>query len=470
MGASLAVQEFQAGQALASPSRWSRWLLGGAFLTFFLGTAGLFFWGPWLYPIENGRGRLVVFLIAVHLAFAVGYARAIRGRPRPSRRPMSVNRLVLVASVVDLILLFPTSALNTGSWIPWPSLAMRDLAAAYTGSLSAREAGTPYVNYVRMFAAPLLALIVPLGVYYWHQLRRATQFLMAASVVGNIALFVAMGANAGAAQWMALFPWFVLAAHLTGLRPLDRRRVSWAAGVQAVSIGIFALLFTASMNQRTGSFAKHGVIPGINAQVSVTPGTVTTPPPSRPAAAVTSPAPVADASADAELRGAARVGAEGLAGYFTQGYYAVYLSLQEPFVPAYGVGNSVFLQRQVAKVLGSTDILQRSYPERIQARGWNSYGYWATIYPWIASDVTFPGTVVVFLLVGWLAGRVWLDAIGGGNVFAIAFLGQVLILLYYVPAHNKVMHSGEGVFAFWGLFAVWLATTRTSRHGQRTGQ
>jgi heme A synthase len=42
----------------------------------------------------------------------------------------------------------------------------------------------------------------------------------------------------------------------------------------------------------------------------------------------------------------------------------------------------------------------------------------------------------------------------------------MLILLYYVPAHNKVMHSGEGLTAFWGLFALWWLSR--ARRGDRT--
>jgi hypothetical protein len=167
-------------------------------------------------------------------------------------------------------------------------------------------------------------------------------------------------------------------------------------------------------------------------------------------------------------RSEAEIGADGLAAYLTQGYFAVYLSLHEPFVPCYGVGHSVFLQRQVSRVTGNPRFLDCAYPLRIQSSGWRATGFWATIYPWIASDVTFPGTVLAVLLIGWLAGRVWLDVLGGENVPAVAMLGQILLLLYYFPAHNKVMHSGEGVFAFSVLLAVWVVSRQTRSAVART--
>ena len=70
--------------------------------------------------------------------------------------------------------------------------------------------------------------------------------------------------------------------------------------------------------------------------------------------------------------------------------------------------------------------------------------------------MTFPGAVSVVGVIGWLAGRVWVDVLGGRNPWAVALFGQVLLMLYYFPAHNKIMHSGEGVAAFAVLLGAWL--------------
>jgi hypothetical protein len=412
--------------------------LGAAFIAYFGGTATLYFWGPWEYPMPLGSGRLILFLIAVHVAFAVGYLRGIRGRPHQALVGVSIEKIVLAAAVAELLLLVPTSHFNTGQWFPNPWAAAEDLAAAYTSSIARRETGTPYANYVRMMLTPLLVLAVPLGVFYWRKLTRMTRALFTASVIGSIALYVSMGANAGAAHWMAMFPWFVLAGHLSGVQRLDRRGWIWALAVQLLSACLFVVLFSATMVQRTGSFAKYGYLPGIGAEVDHPRRT-----------------PVRDKG-----RSNAKIGADGLAGYLTQGYFAVYVSLHEPFVPCYGVGNSVFLQRQLARLTRSDLFLECSYPVRIQEKGWQASVYWATIYPWLASDVTFPGTVVVVFFVGWLAGGVWLDVLGGRNPIAVGLLGQVLVLLYYVPAHNKLMHNGEGVFGFSVLLFAWVWTRR----------
>ena len=420
-------------QTTERPALGFRLLLGSVFLAYFAGTAILYFVGPWHYPMEEGQRTFIAFLVAVHIAFAAGYAGGIRAIPARAALVVSVNTIVLAGVVAELLLLFPTSAFSTGSWIPLPWSAIQDLGAAYTMSLTLRDSGTPYVHYVRIIIAPLLAAAVPLGVFYWNTLGLLTKVLLCASVAGTIALSVAMGANVGAAQWMVIFPWLVVASHLAGVHRLSLRGWMKLGAVQVLAVVLFLALFSATMVQRRGSFAKRGYMEGITAEIETE--------------------PAARAS-----RSAVEIGADGLAAYMTHGYFAVYLSLQEPFEPCYGVGNSVFLQRQLTRLTGNTRFVSCSYPARIQSKGWNATNYWATIYPWIASDVTFPGTVLVILLIGWVAGRVWLDVLGGRNPVAVAFFGQLLVMLYYFPAHNKIFHGGETAFAFCSLFLGWLLT------------
>ncbi|MEZ5319805.1 MAG: hypothetical protein R2752_20555 [Vicinamibacterales bacterium] len=409
---------------------------GAALLGYLIVTVLLFFFGPWRYPVEDAT-RLVWFLVAVHVALAGGYLVGIRRRPAPGGR-FAVAGMAAFCVVCSLIVLLPTSLLNTGSWIPNPFSAASDLGGAYARSLALRERATPWVNYARILVAPALAAMLPLCVFFWHRLSRVLRAGFVLATCGALALGVAMGINAEAAQFVLLFPWFVLAAHVSGARRLDPRR--WAvAAVVAVLAGILLVaLFATSMNVRAGSFARNGYLPGIEATLKGRPADIEQQWP--------------------DTRPAWRVAVDGLAGYLSHGYYAVYLSLREPFVPMYGVGNSVFLQRQVARLLGTDTLPNRSYPARIEARGWNAYGYWATVYPWIASDVGFPGTVVVMFVAGLVFGMVWADVVVAANPWAVAFLGQVLTFMYYVPAHNKVMHSGEGVVAFLTLGLLWAAS------------
>ena len=158
-----------------------------------------------------------------------------------------------------------------------------------------------------------------------------------------------------------------------------------------------------------------------------------------------------------------RIGAVGLTSYLTQGYYALYLSLDEPFVPMFGVGNSMFLYRNAAKLTGIDEIQDMPYPARIERRyGWDAYSDWSSIYPWIASDVSFPGTILVVFLIGRVFALSWLDTLKGANPFAVAIFAEFIIMLFYFPANNQVLQSGETLTSFVVILLLWLRTRRKS--------
>jgi hypothetical protein len=148
----------------------------------------------------------------------------------------------------------------------------------------------------------------------------------------------------------------------------------------------------------------------------------------------------------------------GLDIYLTQGYYALSLSLQEPFFPMYGFGNSTFLHRQAARITGDARILELPYPVRIEKYGWDAQGLWSSIYPWIASDVSFPGTILVVFLIGRLFALSWLDTLRGDNPVAVVMFSIFVIVLFYFPANNQMLQSGEGFTAFWGTLILWHRT------------
>jgi hypothetical protein len=156
--------------------------------------------------------------------------------------------------------------------------------------------------------------------------------------------------------------------------------------------------------------------------------------------------------------GAMRTGTVALSFYLTHGYYGLYLSLEKPFVPMFGVGHSLFLTQQAVRVTGNEQIGKLSYPRRIEEDGWDALGLWSSIYPWIASDVSFPGTVLVVFLIGRLAALAWFDCLSGRNPFAYGMLAQFAMMFLYFPANNQTSQFGEGFTAFWGILIAWLVT------------
>jgi hypothetical protein len=102
------------------------------------------------------------------------------------------------------------------------------------------------------------------------------------------------------------------------------------------------------------------------------------------------------------------------------------------------------------------DLEERPYPIRAEAKGWDAYGRWSTFYAWVASDVTFPGAIVLMALIGRVLSATWIDTLDGRNPMAVAMFAQLVILLMYLPANNQVGQSGGSLVAFVGILMLWL--------------
>ena len=146
--------------------------------------------------------------------------------------------------------------------------------------------------------------------------------------------------------------------------------------------------------------------------------------------------------------------------YVTNGYAGLSASLEQEFVWTYGLGNSIALQTYASQYLAVQDVMPRSYIVRAEkATGWRTLTYWSTIFPWLASDITFPGCGVVFFLLGVLYPRVLCRALYSRCPLSASLLFYLNILLIFVPCNNQLMQTRWQMLGFVGtLLGYWLAT------------
>jgi hypothetical protein len=393
-------------------------------------TVVLFMIGPWEYPVES-TFSLYAFLALAHLAFLLGYLSAAFRQPVGYAGKFTTCRLVKASVLVSLILLLPTSRFRTGRFIPDIIGGITDPGGAYAQSLTMREGGEPIIEYIRIFLGPLLYMALPLTVFYWDQLSRKVRIAGVISILGMVALFIAMGTNKAIADTVLLVPCLMFAACCAGRLKLSRKKIVRIGAASLLSFLLFLGYFGLAVSSREGSPVAEGYFLSAHTRVD---------------------------EDNFLIRNLPRAPAAALIGldiYLTQGYYALSLSLQEPFVPMYGVGNSMFLYRQAARITGDAGITERPYPVRIEKYGWDAQGLWSSIYPWIASDVSFLGAILVVFLIGRLLAQSWLDTLRGDNPLAVVMFSIFVIMLFYFPANNQMLQSGEGLTAFWGILILW---------------
>lgn len=404
------------------------------------GTVALFAFGPNPFFIVDGT-RLYVFLFFAHAALFLGYLsgafRRTGGITRGHWKSEAVKWLA-VAVALELILFFPTLQTRTGTLIPDILGSLANPGDAYGRSQEIRLATFPIVEYLRVLAGPLLILTIPFTAFYWSILGRRLRLLAAGAVAAQIVMYVCMGTNKVLADVLILVPSMVVAAHFAGLTRLRRVHLLIAAVVLVTAFGLFFSFFSQTQQTRSGA--------------ALSSADFESPPLGLPALE-----PYFARMPDPVQRGV-----YGLSFYLTHGYFALYLSLDLPWIPTYGLGNSMFLYRQVEKVFEGWEISKLPYPVRLESYGWNAYQNWSTIYTWLASDVSFPGVIVLVFLIGHLFAKAWLDATWARDPVAVSMLGQFVIMIAYFSANNQCLQSGEGFSAFWATLVLWMARSMRS--------
>jgi hypothetical protein len=143
-------------------------------------------------------------------------------------------------------------------------------------------------------------------------------------------------------------------------------------------------------------------------------------------------------------------------GYLTGGYYGLSLSMQQPFVWTYFVGNSYSLTVLLSRFLGLPVTVMDSYPYRSgMETGW-AETKWHSIFPWFASDFTFIGTLFLFSFVAYIYAVAWKEAYLYRNPISVLLFSTLTLGLIYVPANNQLFHSPEGVLSTMTIMIVWI--------------
>lgn len=146
-----------------------------------------------------------------------------------------------------------------------------------------------------------------------------------------------------------------------------------------------------------------------------------------------------------------------LINYLSQGYYGLSLCLQLPFEWTFGIGNSFALMSYAEQYLGMYGIFERTYPARMEAEfGWPAKMFWHTFFPWVASDITFPGAIILMFVIGRIFAKSLWDGIAKGSVLGASVFYFIATLIFYLPANNQLMQTRKMMIGFVGLLALWM--------------
>ena len=417
---------------------WARLLPIVVVVTYLTGTVLLFAFGPWPWRVQNGT-YLYVLVTLIHVALLLGFVLALVRPPGGYRARITPDSLVRVSVVANLVLLPFVSYSRSGSWVPDVIRGLTDPGGAYQSSLLLTEGQASIAMYLRILVAPLLYLAIPIGIYYWGRTGWGLRIGVIAVALSTVALMVSIGMRAYIADMLIFLPWLLLAAHISGVT--RRSRAAWASmiGLGVLACAAFFAYFALTNVARTGGKIVVAVEP------------------------LSYERPDEDNPLLSAVPDDWRQGVLGATLYFAGGYYVLDRCLSKPWKPTYGLGHSRFLVRNASRFLRSEEFARRPYTAQVEREdGINAWMWFSTIYPWIASDVSFPGVVPVVFLIGWAFGLAWSDCLRGTNPLAPAALSLLLMVVFWFPALNRVQ-DGEAMVAFWVILIAWLYTRRTAR-------
>lgn len=424
------------------PTFWARVLPILYFELYLNFTVVLFAFGPWPWPVKNPV-KLYGFLACAHLALLLGYMCAAFRRPAAYNGRWTVEGVVKASLIVSALLLLPTVWFRTGAILPDLGAALADLGRTYEETNRLRAEGKPFVEYVRIAFGLWLSWLLPLSVFYWKRLGAGVRIASLSVIGSSIVMWIALGTNKGIGDVVLLIPAMLVAGHLSGISRLSlAQAVALAVVVGLLAVG-FVTFFSAAIasRQRSDEVSDTFAVLDIRAD----------------------PSNVFMRYVPRNMQSAVR----GLAMYLNVGYYGLSLALEKPFLPTWGVGSSPVTIRQAERFLGEGSVARRTYPYQIEMDGWDANGLWSSFYPWIASDVSFPGTIVVVFLVGYNFGLAWVDSLRGANPFAVAMAANFVIMLYYFPSNNQLFYSMETGVASIVTFVLWRLSRKTPREGSR---
>lgn len=375
---------------------------------------------PWRYNINNSVNILVLFCM---LSAILGYISC--GSKTVKGEIITPRNFIRYAILTSIILFLPTYISQVGYTLPDLRLSLGEL---YSNSDLTLDSSSSPIAYIRMAFGWLIVGLLPCTIIFWKNLSSLMRTLAILALILNISVYIFTGTN------KLLFDYLIISFSSLALFKFKQSNLlkNIVGSIIVILLAAAVLLFfSKTQEERSGASAQYGVFPAANAVAFGLPDAPST----------------------------LRIGIYGLTGYMTQGYYALGLSLDEPFIWTYGVGSSTFASRQVDRIL-NTNISDQTYPARIEDYGWNRYNYWSSLYSWLASDFTFYGVPIVFFMMSFLVRLSLNTTIKYLNPIALSLYCQLLIGLYYAYANNQLLQSGESMFSLIITFILLFFTPK----------
>lgn len=419
----------------------------------------LFLTGP-LVSEAPDLTTLVIFVLANYFAFALGTSTSslmiakkryhlvdMKWKPSKLQKALILlGSLYLIVFGVNFVSDFGVSSVSD------MILSVLSPGASYQNKLEVFEAQSAesYVNRITQILTIFslaFAAVVPFGAYAWKNLSRNHRLIFVLGIAVYLLSFLAIGTMKGLGDISIFLVAGLIARNASETLAGTAGAKDPRKGISRSRLGVRLFVIT---------LFSCGAIYMIGLQISraETFGIVYSP-------------VVGDVSGtffDRLFGQEVAFGIYSVLAYPSHGYLGLANNLGQPFEFAYGAGISPAFESYRHQFFGGASNIDSVYLFRTEAAtGWPARMYWSTIFPWLASDLSFWGTPFFMFFLGWLLTRVWASCVATGSALSLAALGHVALAIAFVPANNQVLSSRVGLWVCASLFAIWLVKTLARR-------
>jgi len=417
-------------------------------------TLVVFNFGPINYKLPSPE-IFWSLIISYHLAFLLGYiiAYIVRSQPQAYFGKFEIGihfklrlfYIVLLLAIVSSLLSFKgvgsiLDLLNPFFWIESAINGVLNPGEAYNEKMervTSDVTGNKLLNIGLFFIAFSKIILVPFIIFFWSRLSLQIKSLSVFVTLLPVLSSLSHGTNKGVFDFVILYGFslvifFLYHKHKFGFYGVGKRKFFFI--VMFLTFFGSLTFFGTAMSERGGDLRYIETIDPLN-NIKVNDDAVL------------------KSKDDFIYYTYAWLGS-----YIVQGYYGFSLAVTQDFDTTFGVGNSVFLTRNVEGLLG-IELRNKTFQYKID-KWWGESSQWHSFYSFFANDFHFVGVVFVCFLIAFLMAKVWFSFIETGNVFAGAMMAIFAVLIIFIPANNQVFGFLDGLSAFFWTSLLWILSIK----------
>jgi hypothetical protein len=395
-------------------------------LSWLLLTILSFIFGPYLYNVKTPY-VFYSFLFLIHSALLIGYIWGQREEGLGTRLHINYYRIIEISIIISMVYLIVKLILSKGGDVRNFMGTFINAAETYANS-NVKHA---YLfSYLDIIFTPIYIIAITNTIYSHNKIRIFYRICVYLMILVSIASSVGSATRAGIMQIFVLcFAAFLLSIYKKNfiVRIYHRILIVFIIGITIIGFFIYS---NSLINTRGG-------VPIVNP--------LTYEPPK-------------------ENYFLFRIVPEkytplinNTSFYISHSYYQLNRALYLPSKGiALGLSNSYFLMDNIEELTGWSWPKEVSYGLRLDNQIGQGYGlYWSTFYTWIASDVTFPGTIIVILFFGYCFSLSLRDSLFSLNPLAVTAFCTLFYFIFHF-AFNSPLQDGAGIMTYFIIPFLWL--------------